>query len=234
MPAIVRRRCTRRLHADDAQLGAQRSRHGDRSHGLRSATDRDEQHVEIVTLLEQFERHRTGAREHMHVVRRVRERQPIAVHEPLRDGDGVVVVNALLDHPRTPRPQGGGLFRIVAERHADGNLDAELTTGIRESQSVVPGGCTHYAAGALRCVECRERREAVAHLEGAGWLHVLVLHEQRHARQRGGKSGILPARRRREVGRQALAGGVDVAERDRSRHSAWTLDCGAGMRKEPG
>ena len=221
------------LNSDDAQVGPERARHGDRAHRLGSAADGDEQYVEIVALLQNFQRHRAGTGQHMRTIGGVRQREPLALHQLLRHVSGLVVVRAVLHHRCAPCAQRRGLFRIVAARHTDRDGYPQRSTGVGEAETMVARARAHYPSRALCGVERGDRGQAVAHLERAGRLHVLVLHPQRGARYSGAEGGILPARGVDEVGSEARASRLDVGEADGFCHDAVRLDCSPEMRKGP-
>jgi hypothetical protein len=147
------------------------------------------------------------------------EREPALLHQPVRYLDRLVVVPSFLHEHGAEAADGRVFLGVVAERHAYGDRDAEPRTGVGEAQAVIAAGGRHHAAPPLLLGERGERRQSVPHLEGAGWLQVLVLHDDADpVADDLVEGGVRPRRRWRQMGSEAPLRFVNVLDRDGPRH----------------
>src|SRR6185312_2545658 len=174
------------------------------------------------------------------VVGRVRDDPPVSLGEPLHDGDRFVVVAPLLDDRGAECAHGGVLVGIVPRRHAHRRRDAEQTRAVGDALPMIAGRRRDHAAPALPSGERRHERKPIPNLERSRRLMILVLDEELDPATRGlGEPRVLPQRRRREIGRDALARGLHIAERDRrsgrsvGERSGHRLIEGESLRRNP-
>jgi hypothetical protein len=68
----------------------------------------------------------------------VREHTTLLRRHRQHHSDGFVVISALFHDGRAKRTHRGVLVRVVAGRNADGGLDAEQLTAIRNALPMIP------------------------------------------------------------------------------------------------
>jgi hypothetical protein len=192
------------------------ARHRDRSDGLRTATDTDDQSLQVRLLLQDLERHGGGAGDHPGIVRRVNGGQAPLLRQARRDRDRLVVVSPLFDERRAVSAHRLVLLRVVAEGDADRGGDSEKRCGPGHAQAVIAPRGGDDAAAPLFLGEDRHGGEGVARLERVGRVVVLVLDPDGDAASdRVVQRGVAAKWRGREVGADPAARLQHVVEGDR-------------------
>ena len=155
-----------------------------------AASHRHDDGVDVLSVLENLEADRAGARNDVEVVKAVDVLHAVPLdigpggHRGVRDG--VALENDVGFERAALRDLGQG--RDGGHEHGDGNT--ELAAVVRESERVVTGG---GGDDALLLLLRFEREEGVARatfLEGTGGLFPLVLEVDFHARERAERSAV--------------------------------------------
>ena len=199
-----------RLDADDLHLGSHPLHVGRHAGGEATAADRHEDRMERTRVLLQ-DLHRDGPlpRDHIRIVERVHEREPIALGQGHRIGVGVVVGIAVQDHLGAARLDRMHLHLRGRHRHHDDRPGAEPLGGQGHALRMVAGGSADHAAGELGRRERRHFVIGAAQLEGEDALHVLAFQQEGVVEPRGEVRRLLQRRFLRHV---VDAGGQDLLQ----------------------
>ena len=129
----------------------------------------------VGRLLEDLERHRALAGDHVRVVERMDERQAFARGDRLGLGARFGQVGAVQHDRRAELAAVGHLDQRGELRHDDGHRNAEQRAVIGDALRVVAGRRGDHAALALRRRQLQQRVARAALLEAAGALQVVEL-----------------------------------------------------------
>ena len=213
---VPERRIERRLDPDDLD----RRRPGAGGDGVAgdqpAAADRDHQGVEVVRVLEHFQRDRALARDHQRVVVGMDEGEAALGGERLRAHLRLRHALALEHDLGAVRPRRLDLHERRGHRHHDGGRDAQPRGVVGDRLGVVAGGHGDHAPRPRGGVERGELVERAAVLERVGDLEILVFHMDVGAGQRR-ELGGRQHRRAQHLARDRAARRLDVRNGDAHR-----------------
>jgi hypothetical protein len=106
-----------RFHADDFGLRLSRLDHGGDTREQAAAADRYNDSVDVGRLIENFERHRALARDHVEIVERMHEREALGCGELFGPGARFTEVGAVQYYGRAQHPAVGDLDQRRKFRH---------------------------------------------------------------------------------------------------------------------
>ena len=213
------RRAARRLHADDATVGAQRLHHRRNPGEQPAAPEGNDEHVDLGHVLEHLEGEGALPGHDQGIVERAHERPALALCRGLRRSLRVVERLALEHDGRAVAAGRGLLGERCTDRHVDGGGDAEGACRERNALRVVARTRGDDPGFPLGRRQVGEPVGGAADLERARLLQVLGLEQDlgaRPVRERG----------RREHGRVQCDAvepgprGEDVVEADHRRRES--------------
>ena len=203
----------RRLHPDDLD----RRRPGAGGDGVAgdqpAAADRDHQGVEVVRVLEHFQRDGALARDHQRVVVGVDEGEAALGGKRLRAHLRLRHALALEHDLGAVRLRRLDLHERRGHRHHDGGRDPQPRGVVGDRLGVVAGGHGDHAPRPRGRVERGELVERAAILERVGDLEILVFHMDVGAGQRR-ELGGRQHRRAQHLARDRAARRLDVRNGD--------------------
>ncbi len=200
-----------RLDGDDAHVGAEGFHDGDDTSEEATATDGNDERIEVRRLFEDLERECALAGDDVEIVERMDGRGAGGHGEcngvRLRGLKGFTVEHHVGAKAAAARDlhsrRGGG--------HDDSDSDAELRAVVSEAEGVVAGRGGDNTAGALLGVETEEGMARAALFEGTRALEVVAFQPEFHAGNFR-ECRCNEARRESKPGREATAGGFYVSE----------------------
>ena len=142
------------------------------------------------------------------------EGEAFALRDGMRPLARIGEALALEDHGRAMGARALDLHERRQGRHDDRRRDAEALGVVGDRLGVVAGRHGDDAAPALLRPEARELVDRAALLEGAGRVHVLVLHEHRRAGELG-QPRRRHQRRAQDVAGDRRGGAPDILDVDR-------------------
>jgi hypothetical protein len=227
---VPRRREALGLHADDAQVGADRLRRRRHAGDQPAAADRDDEGVDRRLLGEHLERDGALAGDDREVVERMDDRRAALGGEP-EAVDAGVLEGVALEHDL-----GAEAARVLdldarrEARHHDRRRDAHPLGVVRDRLRVVARRDGEHATGALGRRQLRHLVERAALLERCRELQVLELEKDlatADLRQRSRRE----ARRLDDLAAQPLGGGANVVDRQRRGRGAHRAIVAASRRR---
>ncbi len=163
------------MHADDPDLRVRLLDCACNSADQPTATDGDDDRLEIRHLLHHFEANGSLPCDHGRVIEGVQEGHAQRLSPAHGLGASFVVIGSVQDHLRAEAPGSGHLDQRRHQGHHDLGPNAALGGMVSHRLRVVPGAGGDHAAALFLFAQCQDLVQRAAFLKRPGTLQIVQL-----------------------------------------------------------